>query len=434
MNKKLVIFGIIGGLAFFALALYLVLNGMNGPKTVSATLQFWGVYDEPSYYADIISQYEKANPGIKIAYKKFNYDDYEKTLVNSMASGDGPDMWLMHNTWLPKHNDKIAPLPQTIEGQSVPLMTLQEFKDKFVDAAREDLVSGNQIYGLPLYVDTLGLYYNKDIFNSAGIAFPPATWDEFNDDVVALTKYDAKGHIARAGAAIGTTANVNRSSDILMLLMMQSGVRMTSDDETSATFAESVGNINIGETALRYYTDFANPSKVVYTWDSQQHYSVDAFVEGKAAMMINYSHQILTIHSLAPRFNFTVAPMPQIKDSAVNVNFANYWAATVSKQSKYPVEAWKFLVYLTNTDNAMKYLTTSKRPAARRDLIDRQQSDSELGVFAKQSLSARSWHQVDNAIIETIFNNMIDSVNYGRSTARDALSDAEGKVNVLMIK
>jgi multiple sugar transport system substrate-binding protein len=399
------------------------------------TLQFWGVYDERSFYDTAISEFEKANPNVKIVYKQYNFVDYEKELVNSFAAGTGPDIWLMHNTWLPKHGDKIQPLPQEVlKGEKKPLFTFKDFQDQFLDVAVADLTQGGQIYALPLYIDTLGLYYNKDLFNTAGIASPPATWDNFNEDAKRLTTIDSRGNIVKSGAAIGTADNINRSTDILTMLMLQSGVKMTDSDQRSATFSKSVEGEDVGEMALRYYTDFANPSKQVYVWNDQQHYSIDAFVEGNTAMMFNYSHQIATIRSKSARFNFGTAPVPQISGAPVAVNFANYWAPTVSKQSKNPVAAWKFLVYLTSTNGVVSYVNASNRPSARRDLVEQQKTDPDLGVFAEQALSARSWYQIDNSAVETIFAEMINNVNYGRSSAKNALGSAESQVNVLMTR
>jgi len=281
-------------------------------------------------------------------------------------------------------------------------------------------------------VDTLALYYNRDLFNTAGITSPPKTWDEFNDDVKNLTVLDSRGNITRSGAAIGTADNINRSTDILTLLMLQSGVKMTNDSHTTATFSQSVNGEDVGQRALQYYTDFANPSKKsVYTWNDQQHYSIDAFVEGSTAMMFNYSHQIATVRSKSARFNFGIAPAPQIAGTPVAVNFANYWAPTVSKQSKNPITAWKFLVYLSSAAGDASYVNASDRPSARRDLLEQQKSDPDLGAFAQQALSARSWYQIDNSAIETIFAGMINDVNFGRASVRDALDAAESKVNVL---
>ncbi|MDP2932942.1 MAG: extracellular solute-binding protein, partial [bacterium] len=424
------IIGGVAGLAVIILFLFLILAGGGGGQQQPATLQFWGAFDDLSFYDSAISAFQRAYPNVKIIYKQISFEDYEKELVNSFAAGTGPDIWLMHNTWLPKHADKIQPLPQlTLEGEKTPLFTMKDFQDQFLDVTLADLTQDGQIYALPIYVDTLGLYYNKDLFNTAGIASPPATWDGFNNDVKILTAVDQRGNIVKSGAAIGTADNINRSTDILTLLMLQSGVRMTDSEHRNATFSQQVEGQNVGETALQYYTNFADPTKDIYAWNSQQHYSVDAFTEGNAVMMFNYSHQIATIRSKSARFNFGIAPVPQISETPVAVNFANYWAPTVSKQSKNPVAAWKFLVYLSSAPGAAPYVNTANRPSARRDLIEQQRNDPDLGVFAVQALSARSWYQIDNSAIETIFAEMIDNVNFGRMSARDALEAAENKVN-----
>lgn len=435
-QKKLLIIGGVAGLIVVILLLFLVLGSGGGSSLPqAATLQFWGTFDDAQFYNDAITEFSKTNPGVRVIYKAINFEDYEKQLIDSFAAGTGPDVWLMHNTWLPKHADKIQPLPQEkLKGENMPLFTLREFQDQFVDVAVKDLTINGQIYALPIYVDTLALYYNKDLFNTSGIGLPPKTWEEFNDAVKSLTSFDPRGNISRAGAAIGTAANINRSTDILTLLMLQSGVKMTDDDQSSATFAKSVDGIEVGETALQYYVDFANPSKQVYTWNDGQHYSIDAFINGNAAMTFNYSHHIKTIRDKAARFNFGIAPVPQIAGAPVAVNFANYWAPTVSKQSKNQITAWKFLVYLSSPRGNAFYVNASNRPSARRDLLEQQKIDPDMGVFATQALSAKSWYQVDSAAIETIFAEMIDDVNFGRASVREALQAAENKISVLMAR
>ena len=439
-QTKLLIIGGAVGLGAIVLITFLILGSLGKGQVGAVTLQFWGVFDEPSFYVDAINDFKKGNPGINVVYKKFNFEDYEKQLIDSFAAGTGPDVWLMHNTWLPKHGDKIQPFsPDLFEDKSqAPALTFRDFQNQFVDVAVGDLTFDDQIFALPIYIDTLGLYYNKDIFNTAGIAEPPKTWEEFNEDVKKLTLLDNRGNLTRSGAAMGTAKNINRSTDILMLLMLQSGTQMTDRDNTGAAFARPVNNENVGETALQYYTDFANQSanqsKEVFTWNDSQHYSVDAFTEGNVAMMFNYSHQIAALRAKSPRFDFAVAPVPQISESSVAVTYANYWAPTVSKQSKHPDPAWRFLAYLSSAKGATAYINASSRPAARRDLIELEKNDPDLGVFAEQALTARSWFQVDNSAIETIFADMIDDVNFGRASIRDALQSAENKVSVLMSK
>lgn len=415
----------------FIAFIFIISNSFGDTTAASAELTVWGVFDDTSSFNQSINAFQKANKNIKVTYRVFKPQDYEPALLNALAAGTGPDVWMIHNTWLPKHIDKIIPMPAVAPGTKAPLMTVRQFQDLFVDVARYDLINDGKIYGMPLYVDTLALYYNKDMFATAGITQPPKLWKDFLDDVKKITTYDTGRNITRSAAALGTARNVNRSTDILMMLMLQSGVRMTDTDNTQATFSRSVDGAPVGETALQFYTDFANPQREVYTWNDSMHYSFDAFASGTTAMMINYAHQIGALRAAAPRLNWAVAMIPQA--SSVDVRtYANYWPLVVGAKTKSPNEAWQFVHYLTAGEGALAYLDATGRPAARRDVIDQQKTDPDLGVFAEQALAARSWLQVDASAIETIFAEMIDNVNLGKQTIADALRAAEAKVSVLM--
>ncbi len=405
--------------------------GLKGGRSSSVTLEFWGVYDDPSIYGELIDAYQKENKQVTIKYQKKSFTDYEDDLINALAAGEGPDIFSIHHTWLPKYKDKIKPILQTEE-----FINLKTFQDIFVDVAYQDLVDNNSIYAVPFYVDTLALYYNKDFLNSAGIPSPPTTWDEFLDDVELLTKKDQWGNIVKSGVAMGTAENINRSIDILALLMLQTGAEMVDENRTRAIFDQKSylegESFMPGRDALRFYTDFSNPIKRVYCWNRQMPYSIDAFYEGKTAMMINYSYHIDTIRTKSPYLNFGVASIPQIKGRDFDINYPNYWVQTVSKGSKNSEEAWKFLLFLIRKENLKKYLEKAQRPTSRRDLIEWQRSDSDLSVFADQALSARSWYQVDNQAIEKIFAGMVESVVLGEATIDQAIKKAADQVTVLM--
>ncbi|MBI2064625.1 MAG: extracellular solute-binding protein [Candidatus Yanofskybacteria bacterium] len=409
----------------------LILRNVGGEPS-QANLEFWGVYDTKQDFSKINNSFQAINPGIKVNYKQFSYEDYEKALIDALATGAGPDVLMIHNTWLAKHRTKFAPMPNPQTDKN-PFITPKQFQDQFVDVAYKDLVYQDKIYALPLYVDTLALFYNKDMFNTAGIPRPPQDWEEFNKDVELLTKFDQAGNIIQAGAAMGTARNINRSTDILSALMIQSGVKMNNTANTGVSFTRSVDGKRVGENSLQYYTDFANPLKTVYAWNDKQHYSIDSFVEGKVAMMFNYSHQVNVLRQKLARLNFNIAPMPQFSELD-SKSYANYWAVGVSNTSKNQEAAWRYLSYLASKDGAMQYLIETSRPSARRDIIENQKNDPAIGVFAFQALSAKSWFQIDNNAIDGIFADMIDEVNSKKATVRAALRSAESKINTLMSK
>jgi len=387
-------------------------------------LEFWGTFDDSDIFQPLIAAFNEEFKSITINYYKKNYQTYENDLLEAMASGRGPDIYMIHHTWVPRYGDKII-------GLSSDIMSLKEFQDSFVDVCYYDFIIDGYIAALPLSVDTLALYYNKDIFNTAGIPQPPQTWEEFLDAVERMTNKDSRDNVIRAGAALGTARNVNRSTDILSLLMIQSGVQMTDQNNTKATFNQLAGDFNPGQRALQFYTDFANPSKAVYTWNTRMHYSIDAFYEGKVAMMFNYSYNLPSIRAKSPYLNFGIAPMPQISTDS-SVNYANYWGLTTSINSEAPNEAWQFIVWLTGQEGAKQYLEASKKPTARRDLITWQRNDQDLGIFADQTLTARSWYQVDNSTIEQHLADMIESVVLGTATIEEALDKAANQVILLM--
>lgn len=396
-------------------------------------LVVWNLWDDEASWNDMIRSYEASVAAdqtkipVKIIYYKkviSGNEKYEDEFNESLIQGKGPDIITLNNSWLARYKSKIFPLDKGAK-------TAQAFQRKFVDAVSFDFLEGTKIYAVPLSLDTLALYYNIDILNAAGIFDPPKTWDEFNEAVRKLTKRDDKGGIVLAGAAIGTDKNINRSSDILSILMLQSGSTIVDEGRTKATF-----NNSVGATAFQFYTDFANPAKTVYTWNPLMDYSIDAFYQMNAAMMINYAYTVPAVRAKAPKLRFAVSPMPQITGVTTPVNYANYWAMAVSSGSAHKAEAWDFLMYITNPEINKKYLVATSKPTAQRDLVSWQENgeDLNLAVFARQSLTAKSWYQRDNFATETIFNDAINSVVLGRSTPENASQLAASQLNQVMKK
>ncbi|MDD5083926.1 MAG: extracellular solute-binding protein [Candidatus Moranbacteria bacterium] len=418
-------------------------------------LEIWGVFDDTDAYGSILSDYKKLNPYItEIKYKKLNVDTYKQDLLDALASGKGPDIFLIRNSWVPSFQDKIVAAPATFTDE-------RGFREAFVDVVASDFMDADKkIYGVPLSVDSLGLYYNKDIFNAAGILTPPATWEDFARDAALLTKVDEFGNITQAGAAIGTAYNINRSTDVLSAMMLQAGVPFHTDRSTGIDFKN-------GEPALEFYTQFANTQSPTYTWNTRQHYSVDAFYEGQTAMMVNYSWQYETLKHKNAKLNIGVAPLPQFAEGT-KANYANYWGYVVAKNKEFGPEvtdktlqdklrvheAWEFLRYLTMpngkaitlynaitgtakefplaTDPAQVYLSQTKKPAARRDLIELARRDLVLGPFAEGNIIAKNWTQANPEAVETIFAEVIDSINRGAATVHGALGVAQNRIGYLI--
>ena len=440
-SKQKIILLVAGGVGLYMLlALFCIAPGKKGCGEVKtgAELVMWGVFDGEEIWEPITRSFKLRNINTKITYKQIPFADYEKRLIDAFASGTGPDIFFINNTWLPKFQNKMTPMPQ---GQG--WMTFSQYRDSLVDVAVSDFTRDRQeIYAVPFNIDTLALYYNRDLFNSAGIAEPPRTWEEFQKNVERLTLIDSAGSVIRSGAAMGTARNINRSTDVMGLLMLQTfGDTPLVDVEGSQTkFTISIGEggnvFTPGLESLRFYTDFANPALKSYTWNRDQHYSIDAFVEGNTAMMLNYSHHIETIRSRAPQLSLGIARAPQpqaLYDQKKAIDYAGYFGLAVARtdNERKAAAAWEFLQYMTEAPQQKVYFEATRRLPARRDLLAQLTEDPDFGVFAQQALTARSWYQPDNVAVETIFADMIESVIDGTS-AREALQRADGEISVLL--
>lgn len=418
-------------------------GGGSAPVEVPATpvtLEYWRVFDGEDAYSDIISRYRQLHPNVTINYKRIRFADYDAELIRALAEGRGPDILNIHNTRLREFQNILAPMPDTVtisESRqtgglqnkvitvAVEKQTLSQkvLKQAFVDQVAEDVILDYQpdpelpvesrVYGLPMSLDSMVLYYNRDLLNAARVATPPQTWEEFQQAVIAITAYDAAGEVTQSGGAIGTAENVERSTDLLTLLMMQNGSQMT-DERGRITFnlipKEAPEGVFPALDATEFYTDFANQTKEVYTWNKSFPTSFEAFANGQTAFFFGYSYHLPLIKTTAPKLNFGIGKVPQISGGR-EVNFANYWVESVAKNSKNQNWAWDFVQFAAQEEQVASYLQKAHKPTALRNLIGTQVNDEELGVFAEQTLTARSWYRGNDATkAETALKDLINAI------------------------
>ncbi len=422
MTRNQIILIFVGLAVVGGIILLFVFGVKRNEPSFAGTLNFWGVFDSPAAMEQVIGAYKKERPQIEIIYRQLNPATYEKDLVDALASGNAPDLFMVHNTWLPKHFNKMAPF---LEEQ----ISIADLRRLFPTVVEQDFAPDGAVYALPLYIDTLAFFYNQDIFDNKSIALPPTTWKEFENLVPKLRTLDKLGRIEKSAAAIGgSNKSINRAIDLLNLVMLQSGTKMVADDFSEASF-----NSNEGLEALNFYTKFSSPTNPAYTWSDGLAYSLDSFAAGDTTMMFNYSHQIGALKEKNPFLNFRVVPMLQPEKRTQDVNFANYWGIAASSKTPYRLAAQDFILFLTaNPQISQAYLQLTGRPPALRGLISQYLDNQELGVFARQALTARSWPQIDNVAVENALNTMLEDVIGGRSPARKALQEAENKVSQLM--
>lgn len=415
-------------LAIAILPLLSLSCGSSPQSSGPVTLKIWKPFVDTDKMQSIISAYQSKHSNVTIEYTKKNIENYETDLINALAAGNGPDIFSINNTWVPRYVDKITFAPEK-------LYTVKEYRETFVDATASDLIIDNKIYGVAMWVDSLALYYNKDLMGTAGIATPPKTWAELAQDVRRISRQDSTGYFDRSGVAMGTNANVNRGVDIIYLLMLQAGAVPWSSDGSAPQFANSIsrgGNsVNPGAEAVEFYTSFSNPASANYTWNEDSDYSTDAFANGRAAYLYGYSYTRDIIKSKAPNLNYDVAPVPQNNLINPTVNYSSYFAEVVSKQSEQAAWAWDFLKFATSKAALDGYYKQDKQPSSRRDLIELQTSDTEIGVFAHANLTGKTFYKADEIKFDAIIAEMIDNIVLRGQIVDQALNRAQSQASTL---
>lgn len=411
---------IAAGLVAVVVIFYLLVSNLKSKNALpEIELTMWGT-ESSEDMSGVIGMYESVRTNVKIKYQRVQEDEYGKKLLNALASGKGPDIYFVGSNDIPKEAQRLIPA-------DISQINLTKVRELFPTVVEQDFVKDGQVYALPLYIDTLALIYNKDIFDSAGITAPPKTWTEFQEQIIKLRVINEGGQISQAGAAVGgSEASVKNAVSLLYALMLQNGAQMTDATKSSSAFSSASGL-----EALNFYIRFANSASSYYTWNEAMGSDMNMFAEGKVAMVLGYKSDVDAIKKKSPFLNIGTATLPQLQSSGKQITSPNYLGLAVSRLSSNSSWAWDFIIFATANDLTHKsYLEKTGRPPALRSVISSMSNNSDLGVYAKQSLTARSWYQADADAIGDIFNSAIVNVLQGRMDTSKALRTAKEQVDL----
>ncbi len=381
-----IILPILGGLLVIGLIVFGVtklLGNKTGTSpttpTQTVTLTYYGLWENSAVMKPVIDAFEKENPTIKISYQLQSPQDYQDRVKTALESQNSPDLVRLHSTWLPIFAKDLFPAPANSVSST-------EISTNFYPIVSKTLVAGTQVYGVPMTMEGLALYVNTAMFQQKSLQLPK-TWEDVLTAAKALKEVDPlTGKVTRAGIALGNTTNVEHWSDIVSLMLLQAGVKL-SNPQGSEVLA-----------TLQYYTDFINKHHV---WDDTLPLSSVAFANEKVAMIIAPSYRAAEIKTMNPSLAWQTVSVPQLPDSDT-VNWTSFWFEGVSKNSKHPQEAWKFLSFLASA-KAQQLLfdaaTTERefpQPPANKAAASVAQSNATIAPYITSLDTARTFYTAGN--------------------------------------
>lgn len=275
-------------------------SATGGSDDSPGTLTYWASNQGASIEVDKkvlqpeLAKFEKQT-GIKVKLEVVPWSDLLNRILTATTSGQGPDVLNIGNTWSASLQATGALLPwdaanfRKIGG-----------KDRFVDSALGSTgAAGKDPAAVPLYSMAYALYYNKKIFADAGIARPPATWDELIADG---KKIQAEGKQALGAEG----ANVSENIHHVFVFAKQHGADFFTADGTPDFTADGV------VAAVKQYVDLMAKDKVIPPGNAEyaQNQSVSDFAKGRTAMLLWQSASANLASQGMSEDAYGIAPVP----------------------------------------------------------------------------------------------------------------------------
>ncbi len=433
--NKLSVFKIVvtGAFIFFTVVgvmLFAGVGGFGGGGANVGEVVIWGTYDDKVMEALIREASFNDDRFDQVTYIEKDVRFFDEELVEALASQRGPDLFFLSQDTILRHGDKIYPI-------SYDVMSQREFKDAFIQEA-ELFLSGNGITALPFTVDPLVLYWNRDHYSQAGISRPPRFWDEIVSFALngSLTTRGDSGEIFKSALSIGEYQNIAHAKELLSMLILQAGgdlVLVGSNGSLSSGLVRQLSDGQVpAENALRFYTDFANPTKTIYTWNRALPESKQAFVSGILSNYVGFASELSSIREKNANLNFDVALVPQVRSSNNNITFGNITGLAIPRTSKNIAGAMQIAFALTS-DSVLQDMSekTGLSPVSR-SLLANRPSDPFKVIFADAALQSRAWLDPSVSKTDEIFKLMIESVVSGRLRTSESVSTAHKELQNLL--
>ncbi|WP_027408401.1 ABC transporter substrate-binding protein [Anoxybacteroides tepidamans] len=376
-------------------------------EKVEVTLAGWGGNPtEQKLLQQTLDEFEKKHPNIKVKYEVIS-DQYMDVIKTRLVGGEGPDVFYLDAFEAPAliKTGVLEPLDHYVTDD----FDINDFEKPLLDAFKGE---DGKIYGFPKDYSTLALFYNKKMFQEAGLEVPK-TWDELREAAKKLTK-------GKKVYGFGVAPELAR----LYYIAESKGGKVVTDNKASFADPKVVEALQpIVDMHLKDKSA-AQPSEVGAGWGGEM------FGQGKAAMVIEGNWAIPFLKDTFPNLEYGTAEVPTIDGKKATMAYTV--AYVMNKQSKKKKAAWELISFLTGKEG-MK-IWTSKGLA----LPTRKSVAAELG-FDKDELRgpivagasyATVWQNGTNLpTITNNFNNQFVSAFLGQRSLADALKEAQETAN-----
>lgn len=365
-------------------------------------------------FQNAAKRFEAAHPDVEVDIEDVSWDNLQQRLATDIAGGTPPDISVIATRWVLDYvqNNIAEPLDNYIKP---------EFRSRFYENLLKPGTVDGKTYLLPILASTRALYYNKELYQKAGVATVPKTWDDVRD---ASEKVKAKG-----GGAYGFGVQ---------------GKEIETDTYWYYPFWSYGGEIvqngksgiasDAGVKAAELYRSFieAGLSEPSPTGSNRQ--DIEAlFKQGRLAALITGPWLRGQIASEAPKLNYGIASTPE---GTTHVTWGGTDSMMLFKSSPNKELGWKFIEEgIFSKETRLEFtLSEGFLPVLKEEMDDpRLANDASLKVFADMLPIAKfaplmpQWEQVIAATTSAL-----QQIYLGQTDAKTALGAAAAKIDKLI--
>lgn len=286
----------------------------------------WDNADDLDKQQSLVDKFNESQDKIEVTLEAYG-SDYDTKISAGMGSSDAPDVMYMWN--YPAYADGLEPLDSFIEKEGA------EYKDNFYEALWPYNQLEEETYGIPVGFTTHALFYNKDIFEQAGVAEPTDdwTWDDLKTAAAQITE--------KVDGVKGFSFQMKPDPyDYEMYLWSNNAAYVDKEGTLS-------GNLNSKESSEVFQTfqDMEKEGMAVATEKN----GTDEFKSGKTAMYVYGAWSIASFDEEG--LNYGIVKIPSFKNAGKgSVSILSSSGVSISKDSKNKEAAWEFIKFWTGEE------------------------------------------------------------------------------------
>ncbi|MEK3723250.1 extracellular solute-binding protein [Paenibacillus sp. FSL H8-0034] len=324
--------------------------GTSASDGKAVSLSIWTGWPElDPFFKKMADDYKKTKPNVSIEISSFPLRDYEKKVAAALPSKSAADILPLNPNLALRYIE--GKMLQTIPDDLVKQNNSGIHQKLIVDTT----VVGDKSYGVPSFMGSGAIYYNKDMLKEAGLTEPP-TVDNLLDYAQKLAKRDASGNLERAGMSLRLSGGGSGTGEKFWNILAQRGgsiVKEVSPGKFKADY-----NTEAGYQTLKLYVDMVHKFK---TDDPKVKHDTEAFQTKAAAFYIRESNVIADTKKKAPDLNYDAAPL-----KANVISLINYYVSSTDKAKADA--AWDFIRFVTKPENHKQMVAMSGWLPPRDDL------------------------------------------------------------------